>query len=219
MLTVRFTGRLRPWEVPAFRGAIGRKVGAEGVLFHHHEGEKLRYAYPLIQYRCEGGRPVITCLGEGVEAIHQYFCQADWGITIGDHDLDMRVDALDLNSHALALSATERSYQISHWVALNQANHQRYQRLEGLAARIQFLEKKLVGNILAFAKGIDWYISDQVTVEITDLHAEPPMRIKGVRLENFQARFRTNVSLPAGIGLGAKVSIGMGGLIALPDRS
>ena len=210
ILNIQFTGSLAIWEIPAFRGAIGRKVGADAVLFHHHDGDQLRYAYPLIQYKSLNGRPGIVCLGDGVEEIHRFFSQSDWSLHISGRTLPMKIDRLDLKPHRLHIAEDSHSYELSHWVALNQQNLEIYQSLDALTDRIEFLERKLTGNILAFAKGIGWHIDRQINIKITALEEQKPLRIKGVHLQNFHVAFRSNVSLPANIGLGGKVSVGMG---------
>lgn len=210
ILTVQFSGRLSPWEVPAFRGAIGRKVGPDAVLFHQHEGEKLRFAYPLIQYKQMNGKPTIICIGEGVDEIHRFFAKADWSITIGHKHLPMRIERLSLDTVEMGLSATPIRYRLSHWAALNQRNHQEYQRLEGIVAKTKYLEQKLTGNILSFAKGIGWHIDQPIEVTILDMTEAPRVTIKGIPLVNFNLTFSCNVMLPSLIGLGGKVSVGMG---------
>ena len=51
ILHVIFDSNIMPYEVPAFRGAIIKKVGQENILFHNHlNGNGFLYKYPLIQY-------------------------------------------------------------------------------------------------------------------------------------------------------------------------
>lgn len=210
ILTVQFSGRLSPWEIPAFRGAIGHKVGPDAVYFHHHEGEKLRFSYPLIQYKRINGSPAIICIGEGVDEIHRFFAKADWSISIGQKHLPMRIERLHLDTVEVGISATPTRYALSHWVALNQRNHQEYLQLQGIVARTQYLERKLTGNILSFAKGIGWHIDQPVEVTILEVTEAPRMTIKGISLVNFHVEFTCNVVLPSLVGLGGKVSVGMG---------
>lgn len=69
-LTVRFDVEIQPYEIPAFRGAIIEKTGAEYVNFHHHlaDGQFL-YRYPVIQYKRIGRNPAIICIDEGTDDI------------------------------------------------------------------------------------------------------------------------------------------------------
>ena len=51
-LTITYDLDIGFWEMPLFRGAVIRAMGAMAdVLFHNHtDSDRLRYAYPLIQY-------------------------------------------------------------------------------------------------------------------------------------------------------------------------
>ncbi len=217
ILHIRFSGHLAPWEVPALRGAIGHKVGADAVLFHHHQGENLRYAYPLIQYKSSAGRPAIVCLGEGVNEIYRFFSQPDWSVQLSGRDLPMKIEHLNLTQACVQVVEKHLPYQLWHWVALNQHNAQEFQQIDGLRSKIEFLEKKLIGNILAFAKGIGWHIDQPLQLEIIDFQEARPVKLKQVSLRNFHVQFRCNVSLPFHIGLGGKVSVGMGEITEIPS--
>ncbi len=212
ILEILFTGHIEPWEVPALRGAIGRKVGAEGVLFHHHEGDGLRYRYPLIQYGQLRGRPQLICLGEGVDAIHQYFGQPDWSVTLGERQLDMQVDSLNLYPFTLGMSEELRPYRVQRWIGLNQRNYPQYRQLSSLAERIHFLERKLIGNLLSLAKGVGWHVPAQIELHIEDLTELTPIKLKGMSFHNFDVKMACNLVLPPGLGIGGKVSLGMGRL-------
>jgi hypothetical protein len=52
LLRVEFDAPLKPYEVPAFRGAVVAKVGREHDLFHNHlDDTRYAYRYPLVQYK------------------------------------------------------------------------------------------------------------------------------------------------------------------------
>ncbi len=220
LLRVHFDVEIAPYEVPAFRGAIVDKVGIENDLFHNHinksqkinedEAQKFAYRYPRIQYKRIGKQPVILCVGEGVEEIHKFFEKQDWDIRIGNDILKMRIAKLDLNEFEMRVSENLHSYSIRNWVALNQQAYNQYQNLEGMIEKVAFLEKKLIGNILSFAKGIGWYIEEDIELKITDLPQLQVISYKKQKLQTFHVDFKTNVFIPKYIGLGAKTSVGMG---------
>jgi len=211
-LKVVFNDKLRSHEIPAFRGAVAEKVGKEHLLFHQHTGKGYRYAYPLIQYKSLGGQPALICLGEGVEEVHHFFTQRDWSIRIGDRRLDMPVETLNMNQFTLQVWNQTFTYRIKNWIALNQENYIRYQDIPHLGERINFLEQKLIGNILSFAKGIGWWIDQdkQIKVRLLDLPEPRPVKYKQVYLQGFSLSFHANVFLPNYIGLGKGVSRGYG---------
>ena len=212
LLRIRFEGALAAWEVPAFRGAMGHKVGPDHVLFHHHQGTGLRYAYPLIQYKSERGQPALLCLGEGVEDIHHFFARADWTLHIGERPLPLRIERMDLRTASLHVGAARQAYDLQDWLPLNQEAYLAYKALPDEAARLTFLQRKLTGHILAFAKGVGWHVDRDLAVTLHAVESLRPARVKGVSLMRFRARFSSPAQLPAGIGLGAKVSVGYGSL-------
>jgi hypothetical protein len=210
VLKVVFDHHLKSHELPAFRGAIADKVGHQHSLFHNHEGDRYRYRYPLIQYKRFGSKPAIFCLGEGVDEIHKFFEQRNWSLQISGRTLSMNIDQLDLQHHQLAIRDHPASFRLSNWLALNQEAYRKYQLIDGLVDKIQFLERKLTGNILSFAKGVDWYIDQPLEVKITQLPPPRLQKLKGVKVLGFSPSFQANISLPDGIGLGKGVSLGYG---------
>ena len=73
-----------------------------------------------------------------------------------------------------------------------------------------FLEKILIANILAFAKGINLFLEQQVKVKIEKILHSKTLSYKGVKLIGLDVRFATNFFLPNYIGLGKSVSHGYG---------
>jgi len=219
LLRVHFDVEIAPYEVAAFRGAIIEKVGIENDLFHNHinsnrntkdEESKFAYRYPRIQYKRIGKQPVILCVGEGVEEIDKFFEKRNWDIYIGKDLLEMRISKLDLNQFEMCVSERLNAYSIRNWIALNQQAYNQYQKLDGIVEKMAFLEKKLIGNILSFAKGIGWQIEKNIVLKITDVPQSQFISYKKQKLQTFNVEFKTNVFLPQYIGLGAKTSVGMG---------
>ena len=210
VLKIVFDGEIASHEIPGFRGAMAGKVGFKHILFHNHIGDNFRYAYPLIQYKRVYGHPAIVCLGAGVEEIHHFFTKKDWSLQISGRTLDMKVDRLDLNQFTMQVWDKWHSYKLHNWIGLNAKTFPAFQLIRSDEERKEFLEKKLVGNILSFAKGIDWHIDKQIQLEIQDIGPSRFVKVKGKKILAFSPTFRTNVFLPTYIGLGAKVSLGYG---------
>ncbi len=210
VLRVIFDEKIKSYEVPALRGAIIHKVGKDSLLFHNHEGDGFRYAYPLIQYKQWYGNAALVCIGEGVDEIHRFFSNPNWELEISGRTLPMKIKQLEMNDFTLQVWNQQFDYEIRDWLALNPQSYQEYRHLTDENERQHFLAKKLIGNILSFAKGIDWHIEKQLTLEITSPIITQNLRIKDVQMMGFSLQFRTNVSLPYGIGLGKSVSLGYG---------
>jgi hypothetical protein len=211
ILRVTFDDKIKMSEIPSFRGAVIEKVGRESLLFHNHQGDGFRYSYPLIQYKQFGGHAAIVCLGEGVIEIHALFNQEDWSLQTHSRALSMQMRTMRMEDALLLVSENELfEYEIWNWLALNQESFLPYQSLETEAEKKDFLRKKLVGNILSFAKGVDWHIDKPIEMEILQFEDGNRMGVKGIKAVGFKLRFRTNVALPNGIGLGKNVSLGFG---------
>ncbi|MGB3619266.1 MAG: CRISPR-associated endonuclease Cas6, partial [Catalinimonas sp.] len=213
---VEFDVTLAPWEVPAFRGAVVARAGRAHDLFHNHaaDGRGL-YRYPLIQYKRAGERPVLLCLQAGVDSAHHFFGQPDWSLTLPGRTVPVRIHRLDLRQFNLNVWDRRFRYRLHRWVALNQENAARYEQLTGLAERVAFLERTLIGNVLSFAKGVGWRVPRQIEVRIETLRDPRPTRVKQHQVLAFGVDFTTNVFLPDFVGLGKHASIGFGVVRAL----
>lgn len=210
-LFVQFDDSLAAWQVPAFRGALIDKVGKENFLFHQHNGDEgLIYKYPVIQYKSIQQKPSLLCIGEGVDEIHKFFGLRNWDVTIAGEKHRLKIHKLDLNNFTVNVWDKKFHYSIQNWLALNEDNYKRYRQIDSLSDRVQLLERLLTGNILSFAKGIEWRIERTVQVQIQELKGEKIIRYKGVPLLAFDVQFSCNVFLPNYLGLGKSASHGFG---------
>ena len=211
VLYIRFQNELRPDEIEMFRGAVLSKLQqSASILFHNHLGDSFRYSYPLIQYKSLKRKAAIICLEEGTEAVGELFSAGDFCFRIGDRVVRMTIESVKATQVLVQLWESMFVYRLIRWLPFNEENYRAYQAIEGLAERYAFLEKKLVGNILSFAKGMGIYFEQQVVCKI--ISSEDPYLItyKGVRLMAFNICFKSNLSLPTAIGLGKGVSLGNG---------
>lgn len=210
-LLVVFDNEIKPFEIPAFRGAIIKKVGLENTLFHNHrEDGTVIYQYPVIQYKEIFGKPAIFCVDEGVDEIHKVFSQRDWSIEISDRTLQLKIDKLDLKQITMQVWDRMFPYRIRNWVALNSENFQRFKTLKSEEEKKEILEPILTANIISMAKGIEWNIDKKILVKIQEMERERQVNLKGVRVSAFDVRFLSNVFLPNHIGLGKSVTFGYG---------
>lgn len=211
LLKVVFSPQIRAWEIPAFRGAVIAKTGREHILFHNHtENNGFRYSYPLIQYKRIGKQASVLCIKEGVDEIHRFFEQSNWDVNLNGNKMEMKIEQLDMNQYTMNVWDKTFDYSLMNWIALNSENYKKYMQLDVLSNKIEFLERILTGNILSFAKGIDWHIEKDTTVKILDIKHSNTLSLKRKKVLGFDLTFRSNVFLPNFIGLGKSVSIGFG---------
>lgn len=209
-----FHNEIAPEEVPAFRGAVIANSGSESLLFHNHESdERLRYRYPLIQYKRINRKAAIVCVGEGVEKFGAFFANCSFDVLIGSRCVTLQVERTNAYRHLLQLWDTMFIYRIRKWLPLNQVNYAKYMALESLAEKYAMLEKLLTGNILSMAKGLGIRFEKQVECKIVAMEEPCLITYKGVKMMAFDAKFKSNVSLPDYIGLGKGVSLGMGTVV------
>jgi len=213
LLVVRFKNPLRQTEIRFFRGAVLDRVCGtpHDEFFSGHTEEGLRYSYPLIQYKRIGGKAAIVCIGDGVEAIGEFFSSCDFDLQIGNREPErFEIDSVDAKQILVQAWDDTFRYTLRKWLPFNSNNYNEFLQLEGLAARAEFLQRILVGNILSMCKGLGIRLERDITCEILKME-EPRMELyKGVKMMSFDVEFKTNVSLPDFCGLGKGTSLGMG---------
>lgn len=210
VLKIVFGQEISLKEIPLFRGAVIGSLESNDVLFHNHDGDGLRYSYPLIQYKRIGGKAAIVCVGDGTGSIGEFFASGNFDVSIGERKVNLKVDSIDARKMLVQVWDTLFVYRIRKWLPLNKENYERFVGMDGLAEKYALLEQLMTGNILSFAKGIGIHFDDQVKCKITEVSTSMPIFYKGVRFMGFDAMFKTNVSLPDYVGLGKGVSLGMG---------
>ena len=203
-----FKNRLSFREVPLLRGALLHLADGDSTLFHDHIGDKLRYRYPLVQYRESGGYASLFCLGDGVVAVESLLCAVSSAeVRIGRREEKLFVDSETRRTDELVLSDEVQEYNIHRYLPLNQENYAKYKATDSIVDRYQMIEKCLVGNILSFAKSMGMFFEQQIKVKILDVANTHEYIYKKVRMLGFDLRFKTNVVLPRYIALGKGVSI------------
>lgn len=210
LLKVVFDLPLQPWQITVFRGAVIAALPGESPLFHNHTTDGFRYAYPLVQYKTIGGKAAIICLGEGVEAIQHFFAAQQWSLDLAGEQHQVRIAEMVMKPYQLQVWNKTFQYQIRQWIALNQKSYKEYQAFKDELSRKRYLETKLVGNILSFAKGVGWKVGHTINCHFHPSLKSNTVMVKGVRLMTFTGQFTSNVFLPSHLGLGNKVSFGFG---------
>lgn len=212
VLTLLFDTEIAAWEVSLFRGAILNCIGKEvDILFHNHtDGDGFRYSYPLIQYKRLKGKAAIVCVQSGVESIGQFLMAQTPTLTLGDRVVNLEMQSVKPQELLMQTWKASFVYRLEHWLPLNAENYQRYQNAGSLTERIALLENILRGNLLSMCKGLDIYLSEQLEVSISRLTEPRLVRVKGIKAMSFDAEFRSNLSIPDGVGVGKNASLGYG---------
>lgn len=219
LLLIRFVNPISQKEIHYFRGAIIQAMESAKVLFHNHQEEGFRYSYPLIQYKRIGGNAAIVCIGEGTEAIGEFFSNCNFDIVLGNTPLHLEVSQVKAEQVLIQVWDDLFSYTLRKWLPLNQSNYQEYMQLKSLSEQCAFLERILTGNLLSFASGFNIHFDQGVKVHITALEDVRTYSYKGFQMQGFDIQFKSNVSLPDYIGLGKSVSVGFGMVKRVAERT
>jgi len=216
LLSISFDTPIQPWEVPAFRGAVARKVGYDHDLYHNHDNSRgldtadYHHRYPLIQYKQHRGQPMLLCLDDGVEALHHLFAQPDLTIEMAGSRRTLRVAGLEMQMHRLDCAGKICRYHLRDWLALNEDNYAAYLQCSGLVAQIALLEKILQNQLVALCYAFGETPPATLDVRIQDLRDRRWTDYKQVKLLCFSLEFTARLSLPNYLGLGKGASTGWG---------
>jgi hypothetical protein len=100
--------------------------------------------------------------------------------------------------------------RLHNYIALNEKNLADWQEHQSLPARAALLERCLTAHILKFCSAIRWQLPPKsLQVELLDFRSHTTRAFDNPFLA-FDVLFRTNITLPQGIGLGKAVSHGFG---------
>ena len=211
-LIIQTDAEIHQKEVPLFRGAVISSLGDHAnLLFHNHIGDdKLRYTYPLIQYKRIGKKAAIVCIEEGVDLIGQFLTETSDKLKIGNREIEWNTRRIQPARLLIQTWEDAFDYHISRWLPLNSKNYQQYQNTEGLVEKIALLENILKGNLLSMLKGLDIHLEQELIVKITQLSEPYILYNKGIGMTAFNADFKCNLTIPNHVGIGKNASIGYG---------
>ena len=212
ILTVIFDAEIKYKEIPLFRGAVLNSMGDKAdLLYHNHTGATtVRYSYPLIQYKCLGGKAAIVCVAEGADVIGQYFSESTDTIRIGEREIACAVNRISPVKIMVRTWNSMFKYRIIRWLPLNTKNYHIYRMTDDENERKALLETVLRGNLLSMLKGLDIHLEDELLVKITNLEDPYILYNKGIGMMAFNADFSCNLSIPNNVGIGKNASIGFG---------
>lgn len=217
-IVIQFDNEIESKALPYFRGAVIASLEKKDILFHNHDDDKLRYSYPLIQYKRIHRKAAVMGIGKGIEVISQLLTARDFNYQIGNEKVEMHIEAVNAYDNEIALADNVTyHYRLLNWLPLNSSNYSQYQNSESLVERIQILERVLIGNILSFLKGIDIHLEEHLDLHITDITGQRAVTYKKVKLMAFDIEFKANIQLPQYIGIGKNASIGCGVLTKITN--
>ena len=157
---------LKTRDAHKLRGFFGNLFQEYSPLLHnHYDDGKVRYAYPLVQYKVIDKVPLLTGFGEGSRLLIELFLKIKY--------LDIEKSRYEINSKNISnvindLSDFSRLYEYRFktlWMALNQKNFVEYIKLKSDEEKATFLNKQLQNNILSFYKGVGYRVDERIMVK------------------------------------------------------
>ncbi|MDF7818596.1 CRISPR-associated endonuclease Cas6 [Runella sp. MFBS21] len=202
---------LRTRDAHKLRGYFGDFFKEHSPLLHnHYDDGRLRYAYPLVQYKVINRVPTLVGLSEGAQLLVELF------LKIRTLDIDGReypILSKHINHQQVSIDVgnvlTKYRFETL-WMPLNQANHTEYLNADEPAQQA-LLQRILQNNILAFLKGVGAYQPDLPRLMILlNVQSQTTTQFKNQTMLAFTGDFVVNATLPDGIGLGKSVARGFG---------
>ena len=208
----------RPVEEAAakLRGCFATRFTEYALLHQHVDVDKLLYRYPRIQYKILGGEALVLGIEEGAEVLKEIYDKYD-ELNLGESTYTIVERGITIKEEDFGISPALVSYEfVTPWLALSQPNYQRYVKLER-TERKELLRRTLIGNILSAAKGLEYVVLDEITLELGMLKRRK-CEVKGTPFIGFLGAFMVNFQIPDYMGLGKSVSRGFGTVKRLNGR-
>tara|TARA_R110002124_G_scaffold145953_1_gene311206 strand:+ start:407 stop:1114 length:708 start_codon:yes stop_codon:yes gene_type:complete len=210
---------LRVRDAHKLRGYFGDIFKEQSPLLHNHfdesapEGQKYRYAYPLVQYKVLDKTPTLLGLGDGADLLVKLFLRIK-ELKINNEVYPVLSKHIQHKKFTIGLSDDLHTYRYDTlWLGLNQKNHKVYNSASD-AEKSVILKNTAIANILTFVEafGLKFKRDEPDQRVMLKLKCSEPIltNFKNVEFLGFRGSFTTNVLLPDEIGLGKQAARGFG---------
>ncbi|KJR43125.1 hypothetical protein MCHI_000976 [Candidatus Magnetoovum chiemensis] len=203
-------------DIEKIRGYIGRTFQDNINTHNHTQNGKVLYRYPNVQYKMIENICLIIGFDDGASAIEDMFHNIE---TINIKGVIHKIIKKELVRYDAEFSASNKqiTYQfILPWLALNETNNDKYQRLGTLKQRKELLENVIIGNIISMSKSVGYTVPIPIKAEIYEF-MEVNTKLKGNEMNGFLGIFSVNFNIPEFLGIGKSASRGFGTLIQIDE--
>jgi len=191
------------------RGFFADRFGEYTLIHQHLRDNGLLYKSPLIQYKIFDGNPFVLGINEGADILQKVHEDIEY-LKIGHTEYHIKEKTIILRTDYFGSVKNNYSYSfITPWLALNEKNYDKYQRLGSWGKKKELLEKILIGNIISMSKSLGYTVPEPIKVNIEKIK-EIPTKLKGTPMLGFLGTFSVNFEIPDYWGIGKSVSRGFG---------
>lgn len=202
---------MKAFDIPKFRGNIAAQFPKYQLIHNHLENGKLRYGYPLIQFKTIGNIPTIIGIGGGIEILKEVFLDVDHINIEGDRKKIWEKSIL-IRDERIGEADEFINYRfISPWMALKEGNYETYRTLDS-ADKQPFLRHLLRENLKSLSKGGGYWIPEVDKIKVEGFFKKVERNFKNNRMICFTGEFMVNFHIPNCLGIGKQVARGFGTL-------
>jgi len=210
LIQIQFPNNLiNAFDIPKFRGSIADQFPGYYLIHNHLNNGKLKYGYPLIQFKTINRIPTIIGLGEGIDILKKVF---------------MEVETLDIDGRRnriwekTILMREEQFGEVdkfinyrfaSPWMALKEENYETYKVMNAVEKQ-PFLRHLLRENFKTVSKGVQYWINNIDEIKVEGFFSEVIRNFKNNRMVCFTGKFTANFLIPEYLGVGKQVARGFG---------
>lgn len=196
-------------QANSLRGFIAGCRPEIALLHNHLPGNSVIYTFPRVLYHIVDGYPLIIGIDEGADAVKLTVPPLQQIVLEGKsyHITEMTEDEEEVD-FGISDRANPHSF-LTPWLALNQANYEKYQRLGTWQKRKELLEKILAGNIISMSKSLAYTVPRPIEARLGRMR-EVQTSLKGTPMLAFLGNFSVNFEIPDYWGIGKSVSRGFG---------
>ncbi len=204
----------RPLETQAvsLRGFIGKRFPELSLLHNHVSDASLIYTFPRVQYHVINGYALIIGIEEGVDTVKHIESTLSVLSLIRETYRIIEKSGIEIEIY-LGVTKDQQPYSfLTPWLALNEKNYDKYQRLGSWTKRKELLQRVLIGNIISMSKSLGYTVPEPIEANIGNLR-DVQTSLKGTRMLGFLGTFSVNFEIPDYWGIGKSVSRGFGTVI------
>jgi len=192
------------------RGFFANKFGGYTLIHQHLNDNELLYKAPLIQYKMFNGKPFVLGINEGADVLQKIHGDIDY-LRIGHSEYQIKEKSIVLKTDYFGINKNQLVYSfLTPWLALNEKNYEKYQKLGTWADRKELLEKVILpANLISISKSLGYTVPGPIKAKIIKLR-EVPTKLKSTPMLGFLGTFSVNFEIPDYWGIGKSVSRGFG---------